>query len=209
MTNEVIVITLFIPIALALGGGVVLAYETLQTRLPRFQPVLPYATALLLLGVLVWGGWQGRRVVNPATVFATPADRAALDWVATHTPSNARFLINSTPWFPNLDRGTDGGYWLLPYTGRSSSLPPAIYTYAAPEYVAQIHADSRLVGQYTAGQEAQLADLIARQGITHIYLGANSAPLTPALFSDPQRFRTIYVQDGIVIIEVRPAASAR
>jgi len=209
MTNEVIVITLFVPLALALSGGVVLAYETLYTRLPRFQPMLPYATAVLLLGMLVWGGWQGRRVVNPATILATPADRAALDWAATNTPSDARFLINSTLWFPHLDRGTDGGYWLLPYIGRFSSLPPAIYTYGTPEYVAQVHADSRLVGQFTAGQEAQLDDLIARQGLTHIYLGANAAPLTPALFSDPQRFRTVYAQDGIVIIEVRTVASAR
>ncbi len=205
MTNEVIVITLYLPLALLLAGGAVLAYETLQCRLlpqPIAPWLLPTATAALLGGLLLWGGWQLRTVINPTTIFATPADRAALEWVADHTPPDARFLINTTPWFSHLDRGTDGGYWLLPYTGRATNLPPALYTYGAPEYVAQVHADSRLVGGYTAGQEAQLADLIQRTGITHIYLGAAAKPLTPALFNDPHRFRTVYQQDGITIIEV-------
>lgn len=212
MTNEVIVITLFLPLALLLAGGAVLGYETIQCHLPpqsRAARLLPYATAALLGVWLQWGAWQSRSVINPTTVFATPADRAALTWVAANTPPDARFLINTTPWFSHLDRGTDGGYWLLPYAGRATSLPPAIYTYGTPQYVAQVHADSQLVSGYTAGQEAQLADLIERTGITHIYLGADPKPLTVALFTDPQRFRIVYQQDGVTIIEVVPPTPPR
>ncbi|NJO05360.1 MAG: hypothetical protein HC876_07460, partial [Chloroflexaceae bacterium] len=49
----------------------------------------------------------------------------ALEWIEQNTAPTSQFLINTTGWFSHVDRGTDGGWWITPLTGRSTSLPPA------------------------------------------------------------------------------------
>ncbi len=99
------------------------------TGLPRVARALlttglPLAVAVGLAG---WGLWETRDIVNPVTVLVEPADLKALRWVQQQTPPDARFFINSTPWAVGLYRGVDGGYWLMPYTGRFALVPPLLY----------------------------------------------------------------------------------
>jgi hypothetical protein len=222
-TNEVVVISLFIPIAVLIGGGAALLWGDRVTEpsdqesasdmkrdvwpsvldLPSLRRA---ALSLALVASTLWGTWNLRNVVNPGTVFATPADVAAIEWATAHTPPDARFLINAAPWL-GTGRGADGGWWLLPLAGRWTSTPPVIYDFGPSAYANQTRANTRIVQQFKPGQEQQIYDLIDREQITYIYLGPRSKPLTSALFADQQRFEKMYDRDGVLIFAVRRRAS--
>jgi hypothetical protein len=203
LNNETVIISLFLPLGVMIGGGVLLLWRRLSTlRLPRWRMVSQAAVVAVLSVLALWGTWALREVINQKTVIATRADLAAIEWVQTHTPPDARFLINATGWLPISDRGTDGGWWLLPLAGRWTSTPPVLYAYGAPAYVRQVQQQSRQVSGYQAGQEEQIEQLIEEAGITHIYLGDQSGPLKAELFADNPAIEPVYQEDGILILAV-------
>jgi hypothetical protein len=157
--------------------------------------------ATVLAAVALWGAWDLRRVVNPGTVLATEADVAAIAWAAEHTPPDARFLVNSAPWL-GLQRGADGGWWLLPLAGRWTSAPPVMYTYGAPEYVREIGDMNNTIIGYQKGQEQQIYNLIDRERITYIYLTNRAGPLVPAAFTGNPAFEVVYERSGVTILAV-------
>lgn len=224
---ETLVISLFLPIGVLLGGGAVLLWERIerwaisgragQAEAPA-RLLSPSATrrwlaargvATITLGVLALGGaWELRDVVNSTTVLATPADVAAIAWVAQHTPPDARFLINAAPWL-GTGRGADGGWWLLPLAGRWTSTPPALYNYGPGDYARETRARTERVSAYAPGQEQALYQLIDRDRITHIYLGPNARPITPAAFPASLGFEKVYEQGGVIIFAVHRSAVTR
>jgi hypothetical protein len=229
VTNEVVVISLFVPVAVLLGGGVALLWgeSTTDHRPPTTDQQATLVTfdetsslsgrsiersygrwslargalAASMLTLSLWGAWNLRDVVNPSTVLATQADVEAIGWVKEHTPPDARFLINATTWL-NTGRGVDGGWWLLPLAGRWTSTPPVIYDFGPRDYIRQVRADTRLVSQFAPGQEQQIYDLIDRERITYVYLGPNSRPLTPDAFPASAGFAKVYERDGVTILAV-------
>jgi len=239
LTNESVVISLFIPIGVLLGGGACLLWErierlaaSVETRrqgdkgtrrqgdkehIVARSSCLPVSSSrqlafvkivvrALLAALALWGAWDLRDVVNPATVLATPADVAAIEWVAENTPADARFLINAAPWLSTADRGADGGWWLLPLAGRWTSTPPVLYVYGLPDYVREVRARNAVVIGFQAGHEQQLYEMLDRERIDYIYLGPRSAPLTPAMFLARAEFDKVYERDGVTIFAVRRSA---
>jgi hypothetical protein len=221
---ETAVISLFLPIGVLLGGGAVWLWEWIETRRPGDKEIAAYSISLpsgllvfrlgrvaFVAGVIVsglWGAWNLRDVVNPSTVLATPADVAAIRWVAEHTPPDARFLINAAPWL-NTGRGADGGWWLLPLAGRWISTPPALYDYGPADYVSQTRARTQQLLGFAPGQEQALYQLIDRDQITYIYLGPNPKPLTAAAFPTSQGFEQVYAEHGVMIFAVHRNETAR
>jgi hypothetical protein len=220
ISTEMVVISLFLPIGVLLGGGATLLWDWIETRpaeakelrgqedarISRVWYVLrsqPGRTAFVVgLSILaLWGARDLRDVVNPATVLATPADLAAITWVAEHTPPDARFLINAAPWL-GTGRGADGGWWLLPLAGRWISTPPALYNYGPADYVRATRARTQQVFDFAPGQEAALYQLIDRDQITYIYLGPHPQPITAAAFPASQGFEQVYAQGGVTILAV-------
>ena len=220
LTNDSVVISLFVPIGVLVGGGAWMASSWLLTigrresSVEHKEPSIEnrvaiaqraiirrYGGGLLLALIALWGAWSGRSVINPVTVLATPADVEAIAWATQHTPSDARFLINASPWL-NIYRGVDGGWWLLPLAGRWTSTPPVLYIYGPPDYVRETSELSRQVAGFQPGQEQQLYRLIQQAGITHIYLGPRTGPLTPATFMGNPAFETVYAHDGVTILAV-------
>jgi hypothetical protein len=201
ITNDVVVISIFMPLGALAGGGAALLYESLPParRWPRAAGAL---AAALALGAAGYGASAQRDVLNQSTVLATADDRAAIEWAAANTPPDARFLVNSAAWLSTARRGADGGWWLLPLAGRWTTAPPVLYAYGDPGYVRHVNAVSDIVAGYTPGQEQAILDLIAGEGITHIYLGAKGGPLKPELFAGRPGFRTIYQRGGVTIIAV-------
>src|SRR6266545_3403432 len=61
---------------------------------------------------------------------------------------------------PGVERGADGGWWLLPLAGRWISTPPAIFIYAAPGDVRAIQERNRIVAGFRPGQQRAIDDLI-------------------------------------------------
>ncbi len=201
ITNDVLVISLFVPLGVLVGGAAALLYAALPParRWPRAAGVGAAAAALALAG---WGADDQRDVLNQSTVTATADDRAAITWAAANTPADARFLVNNTGWLDAMRRSTDGGWWLLPLAGRSTTTPPVLYIYGDPAYVRHVHDVEAAIASYRPGQEQVILDLIAREGITHIYLGAKGGTLTPELFAGRPGFRTVYQKGGVTIIAV-------
>ncbi|WP_129629140.1 hypothetical protein [Candidatus Oscillochloris fontis] len=202
ITNDVVIISLFVPIAVLIGGGTALFWDSLILRI-RWPRILALGASALLLGLGLWGGLAQRSVINQVTILATPADRAALTWVEVNTPPEAVFLINHSGWLPGAQRGVDGGWWILPLTGRQTSTPPVLYMYGDPAYVAHVQAVEQQIAAFTPGQEAALFDLIAREGITHLYFGPQAGTLKPEIFVGHPGFEVVYQVDGVTIIMLR------
>jgi hypothetical protein len=227
ITNDVWVISLFLPVGVLLGGGACLLVETLELPMtkdegrrtkderrtandercssPRHLVTLSVAmrgTVVALFAALaVWGALDLRRVVNPGTVLATPADLAAIAWAAEHTPADARFLIGAVPWLGSY-RGVDGGWWLLPLAGRWVSTPPVLFVYGAPDYVRETRETGKIVSSFHAGQEQQIFQLIEREHINYIYLSDRSAPLPANLFEANPAFEKVYERSGVTILAI-------
>jgi hypothetical protein len=224
ITNDVVVISLFIPVGVLLGGGACMLVAWLESRLgttggttdkrtsrqadlarstsPISLPRGLLVSQVMVIGALaLWGAWDMRSVINPDTVLATQADVAAIAWADANTPADARFLVNAAPWL-NIQRGADGGWWLLPLAGRWVSAPPILYIYGPPDYVREIGELNKSIIGFRQGQEQQIYDLIDRERITYIYLGARPGPLSAAVFASSGAFEKVYQRDGVTILAV-------
>jgi uncharacterized membrane protein len=161
------------------------------------------------IGIAGFGTWQLRSVVNQGTILAQPADKAALTWAAENTPQDARFLVNNVHWLNGAYRGTDAGWWLLPFAGRWVTTPPALYIYGTPEYKQRVEALNRRIGELKPTEPEQLKQLIREERITHVFVGsiknADSPIKADMLFGDPM-FTPIYDVDGVTIFAVRAAS---
>ena len=95
----------YAPLALASGG--LLAWVLGLLAPARFAQYVAGAAALALS---FWGASGMTSIVNPVTILATPADRAALLWIRENTPADARFAVNTWEWLTDIYAGSDGGY---------------------------------------------------------------------------------------------------
>ena len=133
------IIILYLPASLLLAEGLFRAGQALQ-RLAKGRRLVWLAPGLAALGLLIWGGFTTRNIVNSVTVLADQADMQALDWVGQNTPSDAKFYINAAGWQQNIYRGVDGGTWITPITGRGTVVPPITYGWGSAELVSEIAA---------------------------------------------------------------------
>jgi hypothetical protein len=205
INNHSVVISLFLPVSILAGFAahqlVVALGRALPAKLRRPLSGLQVALCVLLAGL---GAWQFRDVVNPVTNLARTADLPALDWAAEHTPRDARFLINATPWLNGVYRGTDAGWWLTPLAGRWTSTPPAIYGYGTKEYIAEVTRRSATVASLQPDAVEQVDALIQTNQITHVFIGAAGGPLKGEMFWGRPGYVPIYDRDGVLIFDVRP-----
>ena len=187
--------TLFVPIALA-GGGL-LAWALGLLAPPRLAPYLA-GTVVLVLGI--WGARGMTNIVNPATILATGADRAALAWIRAETPASARFAVNAWAWTPGTYAGSDGGYWIPVLADRASILPPLIYSTTLPPAAVDAANDvlAGLDGATNLDDPALQAQLRAA-GVTHLYLGARGGSLRADELDTRAYARLLYREDGVSI----------
>ncbi len=197
------VIVLFLPVSLLSADGLVTAGEQLhKVRLGWLGLVTVMG---VFLGLLIWGVQDTATVINPVTIFAETADRDALDWIAEETPASARFFINVTPWQRGVYRGVDGGWWILPVTGRQTLVPPTMYVFGDRDYALQVNAwAAQAAGLETCGTELQ--DLVLRAQLQYLYLKQGTGPLQPAALDGCPGFDLVYESDGVSIFEVERAA---
>ena len=165
------------------------------------------AAALPLLvgvGLAGWGIWETRDIINPVTVLAEPADVKALRWVQQQTPPDARFFINSTPWFSGIYRGVDGGYWLLPYTGRFSIVPPVAYAWGNREEVLRMLDWSKRASEVKECNET-FWSLVRDANLTYAYLRQGVGSLQPDGLTACSGVIRVYAQDGVEIFRLSAA----
>jgi len=193
------VILAFLPASLLAAEALV---SPLDAGWPeRFRPVLNCLFAVALIGIVAWGLRDTRTIVNPTTVLADAADRAALHWIAGNTPEESVFLINTAFWQSGAYRGVDGGWWIAPLAGRKTSLPPALYLDGELDYVLAVLDRARRMAEIE-GCGPDLAALIAETGATHIYLHQGRGGLQPAALAGCAGLRPVYSEGEVFVFRV-------
>lgn len=197
-----LVIILFFPAAV-LAGGILAAGGEAAGKLasrPRLGDSL-FGLALVLL--CLWGGRETLSITNPVTILATQADRQALDWIQTHTPLEARFIINAVPWQGSVYRGVDGGYWIMPDTGRQTILPPAAYSWGAIDDMQRVNAWAKGVSELKDCTPEFWA-LVKSSAATYVYVRAGAGTLQPAALDACRGLKSVYRQAGVSIYQIVP-----
>lgn len=195
------IIILFLPMAIFIADLLI----TVRDRLAQGR--LIWAGNLLVgaftLGLLVWGAWDTRSIVNTSTVIANQADLEAIHWIDQHIPQDARFFINVTPWLAGTFRGVDGGWWITPLTGRLTMLPPVLYASGDREYILDINALAEKASRIE-GCSPELWNIFTQEGITHVYLNDDKGRLHASSLKSCPFVVLVYEQDGVAIYRVVP-----
>ena len=198
-----VVLVLFLPAALLLAGWLSAAGGWLERR---FHPLIGKAAlGLLILGLAAWGMQETAVVVNQNTILATRADLDALAWVKENTPVDARFLINTVQWQTGSYRGVDGGYWLLPLTGRQALLPPAVYGWGSPGLIRQVN-DWAARAAKIQGCGDDFWSLVNDARLDYIYLKRGRGNLQPEALAGCAGIQGVYDKLDVFIYEIDTSA---
>jgi hypothetical protein len=135
-------------------------------------------------------------------VIATQSDKLALEWVGQNLPADARFYINTTPWQGGIYRGVDGGWWMLPLTGRQTLLPPVVYAWGTPDYVAQVN-DWASQASHITGCTAEFWQLVQSSGVDYIYLHSGVGALQPSGLTSCPGIQPVYQVEGVYIYKIQ------
>jgi len=157
--------------------------------------------AAALFSLLVWGVRETKDVVNPVTVLAHAEEVNALGWIEAHTSEDANFFINVTYWQAGAYRGVDGGWWIMPVTGRRTFLPPVLYGFDAREDVLAINALAERAAQF-ADCSADFRAFLHENTLTYVYLGPSQGPLRPETLAGCAGLNVVYQLDGVTIYAV-------
>ncbi|HYN90001.1 MAG TPA: DUF6541 family protein [Ardenticatenaceae bacterium] len=210
INNESLVISYWLPAALATGLGWGMVTEGLTRRLPRVPKALvATVVAGLLLAAGLYGAWWRVDVINQETILATEEDVEAAQWVIETTPARAKFLINSTLWQGTTYRGSDGGYWLPVLTHRETTLPPSLYQYADPAVRQQINDLAQTVAARDNLDDLAVRDRLRALGVTHVYVGSRGGSLDLEKLRTQPALRQVYPavgapEGGVHIFELLP-----
>jgi hypothetical protein len=201
-----------LPAALAFGWGahrlLVLGRSALRPTARRWPRAL--AAGLLLAAALVGGAAvrHGLRaqaaIVNPTTVLASAADREALDWIQANLPPEAHILVNGWDWQGGIWASPDGGGWIMPLTGRATTLPPLSYTFGPPKWRQAVEAFNRQAAAITDANAPATLDLLAARGVTHVYLGARGGQLRPEMFAGSPHYPLLYTNGAAWVFAFLP-----
>jgi len=205
--NEAVMISLWLPMSL-LCGWLVGDVLSLLVRGLRHSPARPHweglLSAILLPATVVlafWGSWHLVDVLNPVTVLVTPDDLRAIEWVAENTPPEARFLINTGKWMQELRMGTDAGWWLPLLARRQVTLPSVLYAQSQPAYREGVNDLARIVEESKSLDDAALRERLAREGITHVFVGARGGRLMPKDLEASPYYRLRYAIGPVRVYE--------
>jgi hypothetical protein len=193
------VIVLFLPGSLLFADFIGTAWERLQ--IGRFRVVGKVLVGAVVLSLLVWGMWETRSIINPTTVFATQADLEAIEWLDVNTSPQARFMTNVVHWQYQTHRGVDGGWWIMPLTGRTTLLPPVLYVMGARDYVDQINTWAAATSQLKECS-AEFWDLVQDSEVTYIYLVEGRGSLQPEGLQGCEGISEVYENGGVHIYEL-------
>jgi hypothetical protein len=176
-----------------------LDWASAQRRQPWQPAMLAAGITALVAFMLIFGAQANWNALNPDTQLADQADVAALEWIDLHTPEDARFLINTTPWGYGLYRGMDGGAWIMPYTGRWSLVPTIFYTFGGDRaFTAQMTAwGERAVSLQTCSED--FWSLVQEAKLQYLYLHAGKGSLQAAALQGCAGLKQLYSAGGVSI----------
>jgi hypothetical protein len=190
LSNLAVLISFYIPAGILVGASTGWLIEIAGQALPvSGQRKVVGAVFLLLLLTAAGFGVRSRQSdleIAPHALLSRP-DLQAMDWIRRNTPDDSLFLVNSIVSFGSASAGTDGGWWIPYFTGRSTTQPPMNYGQeksSIPGY------HYWLIDLTTSVIDRGLDDpqtiaLLKEWGVTHIYIGQQQGTVNYALPSLP------------------------
>ena len=194
-------ITVFIPLSLFLGVAVDQCWRWLWRRHWIWQAVGWFVTGAGVTAVFIFGLHQQITVLNNQTVLAYPADAAGLAWLEANLPPDAKIAANSWKWLGETWAGGDGGAWILPFTGRRTTIPPVDYIYD-PDTFREVQEFNQAATAVADWADPAAADWLRAQGVTHVYVGARGGFFDPATLARNPQMRMLYSYDGVFVFAI-------
>jgi hypothetical protein len=189
---------LFIPLANLSASLLVWIFDLLIAKVKIKKTYLAVAL-VLLLAFVGWGGWNNIDAINEETILVTKSDLAALDWVKRHTPADARFFVNTTAWGYGMYRGTDGGGWLLPTTGRWSLAPTIFYPFGADTLTAETWQDWSKRASIVTDCQTDFWELVEEADLNYVYVREGAGGLRDQELLACDRLRKLYDNGDVSI----------
>jgi hypothetical protein len=163
-----ILIMLYLPIGLLVG---VMA-QSLVGWVPRPLKIVGELIMLtVILAVGIWGATLRVKQIEPFRQLMTVDDEKAMVWIKENTPEDAVFAVNLEPWIPNIAIGTDGGYWIMYYTGRKTTAGTMLSGFGTELNLQKEQAEASL----PLYNETRSVETLCKLGIKYIYIGGKSA----------------------------------
>jgi hypothetical protein len=192
-TNETVTTAMYVPLAL----GIAWLAGWMAQRL-RGQA---WVVALVIIGLTLANVESIQHVVRDDTILVTHADRDALTWINATLPRDAVIATNSTGWMWRVDRGSDGGWWALPLTGRMVTTPPVLYTYGDDAWVAQVSATTHETSTMDGSAAQVVAFVQNHPEVTHIYASERGV-MKPSVLQGQAAVQALYTSGDVTIYAV-------
>jgi hypothetical protein len=208
VNNFTVFIMLYLPLGILAGACVRLLGDVARSVAWQ-QLVVP--VVVLAAG---WGTWQRVHDLDHDYAMVTRQDVEAIAWIRSHTPPDARFLVNAFPAYgETMFVGADAGWWLPLLASRANTVPPITYGMEVgpdPNYHRRVNEFYFGLRCTPPGSPEGAAYLLA-QGVRYVYIGQGGGrvgnPGEPLL--DGQAlvgsglYELIYRQDGVSILALR------
>ena len=197
-----ILIMLYLPIGLIIGAAVHEMWMVLDVqRLARAK----HLTAVSVLIISFAFSYVRGTDVEPYRYFVTDADVNAMAWINANTPSDALFAVNTHLWLPRAPIGTDGGFWIPYFTGRTTTTSNMLFDLGSSDYRERVRDISEAVVRLSSDNAA--LDDLRKLGVDYIYVGKkgnfSGKTLDSAQLSKAAGMSEVYQQDGVSIWAIR------
>ena len=194
-------ISVFVPLAIFLGITAVQLGRWGKGRHWLWQILGVTAVGATIAALILFGVRQQINIINAETVLVKRGDMPMLAWAEENLPADAHVAVNSWLWLGGTYAGNDGGAWLVPLTGLSSTTPPADYIYnrALAMRVNNFNEAATAVSDWS---DPQTADWLKQEGVTHILIGQRGGFFDPSELNQNPNISLIYTHDGTFVYQL-------
>ncbi|GAA5529896.1 hypothetical protein [Herpetosiphon gulosus] len=198
--NNIVALAIFLPISLWLALGVASLDQGLSQYLSLgFARSWRAIRTIILALTIVISAAKLHGVTNDGTIIAKADDLTALNWIVQRIPKNARFAINTEGWLYNVARGSDGGWWILPYVGLQVSTPPVVYNQGTPEYIKAVEAETSWLRNANEKTASELAQWMREHNYDYAYATTNGKIFNQAKLANVPEFELVYENASVAI----------
>lgn len=185
VNNNTWIISLFVPLGMMMGW-LLDDFLSWAWRWPMAQYLGGAALTVAIVFGALFGLAQMVGVVNAETVLVQEEDLVLVEWAEEYLSEDSLTVVNAWPWLgENNWAGSDAGYWLLPLTGRETSMPPIGYGMDVANKE-QVNVFNQKLSVVESWGDPDTLSLLREQGVTHIVIGGRGGSIKPeSLVADP------------------------
>jgi hypothetical protein len=197
-------LSMAVPVAVLTG----LAGEILWNALENRRRLLARAgiVAAVALGMAISVARLPRMMRQDPLYLLRPGDLVTMRWIRENVPEDAVILVDALEfvWQPGWIVGIDSGYAVPLLAHRTTTVPPMVYPleWGERDQLSALLDASRGYLARHEDETVQLAELLERHGITHVYVGARRLSVDPSELVQEERLSEVYRQDRNRVFEL-------